>query len=163
MILSLEQKIISGIISLLVVLVGLFVFALHERSVGRDNYIAKIAATQVKWTRQTQAISEKVITKYIHDTQVIREKGDTIIRKVPVYVTVKDDSACTINTGFVSLWNAANSMQLPNASTSINGSPSSVVLSDVAAQHIAEAKLYYEETEKLKALQDWIRQVEAIK
>ena len=50
--------------------------------------------------RQAQA-TVKVVTQYVDRVRVVREKGDTIIKEVPIYVPVQADAACTINRGFV--------------------------------------------------------------
>ena len=163
MILSLEGKLIVGGAILAGLGTGLFLFALHQRSIGRAEYAAQVAATQVHYKAQAKKVTTKVITKYIHDVQVVREKGNTIIKKVPVYVTVKDDAACTIDTGFVSLWNDSNSLRVSSPSNESNDTASSVVLSDVAAQHVTEASLYHETATQLIALQDWVRRQRQVK
>ena len=62
--------------------------------------------------RQAQT-TVKVVTQYVDRVQVVREKGDTIIKEVPVYVPVQADAACTINRGFVRLHDAAAAGELP--------------------------------------------------
>ena len=62
--------------------------------------------------RQAQA-TVKVVTQYVDRIRVVREKGDTIIKEVPVYVPVQADAACTINRGFVRLHDAAAAGELP--------------------------------------------------
>jgi hypothetical protein len=49
-----------------------------------------------------------VRTVYLDRIQTVRLKGQTIIKKVPVYVTKEHDANCTVPTDFVRLWNAAN-------------------------------------------------------
>lgn len=56
--------------------------------------------------RQAQA-TVKVVTQYVDRVRIVREKGETIIKEVPVYVPVQADAACTINRGFVRLHDAA--------------------------------------------------------
>jgi hypothetical protein len=161
--LGLSDKVIFGGILLACLAVALFLFALHERGVGRDNYAAQVSSAQVKYSAQAKKVTTEVVTKYIHDTQVVHEKGETIIKKVPIYVTVKDDSTCTINNGFVSLWNAANTLSVSNPASGTNGSPSSIVLSDVAAQHVTEANICHGTETQLIALQNWVRLQEQVK
>ena len=62
--------------------------------------------------RQAQT-TVKVVTEYVDRVRVVREKGDTIIKEVPVYVPVQADAACTINRGFVRLHDAAAAGELP--------------------------------------------------
>jgi hypothetical protein len=77
------------------------------------------AAVQ-KQTLQAAAIRErqaqgtvKVVTQYVDRVRVVCEKGDTIIKEVPVYVPVQADAACTINRGFVRLHDAAAAGEPP--------------------------------------------------
>jgi hypothetical protein len=67
----------------------------------KDNKILAAVTTQAS---DAQAVGQDLQVQ----TQIVYEKGATIIKKVPVYVTEKDDSDCVINNGFVSLWNDAN-------------------------------------------------------
>ena len=62
--------------------------------------------------RRAQA-TVKVVTQYVDRVRVVREKGETIIKEVPVYVPVQADAACTINRGFVRLHDAAAAGELP--------------------------------------------------
>ncbi len=54
-----------------------------------------------------------VVTQHVNRIRVVREKGETIIKEVPVYVPVQADAACTINRGFVRLHDAAAAGELP--------------------------------------------------
>lgn len=48
-----------------------------------------------------------VVTEYVDRVQVVRERGATIVKEVPVYVTATADSACSVPAGFVQLHDAA--------------------------------------------------------
>ena len=83
---------------------------------------------------------------------------------VPVYVTKEDDARCSINNGFVSVWNAANAgVPLSRAAGVTDGEASGVALSDVATQHTVESQYTLELEERLIALQDWASGVSAVK
>ena len=61
----------------------------------------------------------KVVTEYVDRVKVVKVKGDTIIKEIPKYVTVQDDSRCgPFGPGFVELWNAANQNRLPDPARS---------------------------------------------
>lgn len=129
---------------------------------GRLDLLAEQAKEAAKIEDAQEAVTERVVIEYRDRVQVIREKGDTIIKEVPVYVTVKDDSACTINNGFVRLWNDANKGEVSESPAGADGAPSGVVLSDVATQKAVEAKLCRETEQRLISLQDWILQQQAL-
>lgn len=154
---SLERNFIMYGALLLSCIVGITIFGMHERTVGRDQYIAAMQKVQVKYTADTKKVTSEKVTEYVDRIVVVKEKGDTIIKKVPVYVTVKDDSACTVNTGFVRLWNSANQMSFPGTPRADDEKPSQVVLSDIASQHIKESGICTRTEVQLESLQGWIR------
>jgi hypothetical protein len=78
--------------------------------------------TKVQAATATQA-SESVAVgvQVVHDTQVIYEKGKDVLVKVPVYVDAADDAKCSINAGFVRLWNTANGADSGSVPTGPSG------------------------------------------
>ena len=107
--------------------------------------------------RQAQA-TVKVITQYVDRVRVVREKGDTIIKEVPVYVPVQADAACTVHRGFVSLHDAAAAGDLPEPTRDPDAPAEGLALSAVAATVVSNYQTCHENAEQLKALQHWIRQ-----
>lgn len=122
------------------------------------------AATAVQQQAQAQAqirLAEatiQVVTQYVDRIQIVREKGDTLIQEVPVYVPVQADAACTVHRGFVSLHDAAATGELPTAPGDADAPAEGLALSAVAATVVSNYQTCHENAEQLKALQDWIRQ-----
>jgi hypothetical protein len=87
------------------------------------------AAAAREWQAQATV---KVVTEYVDRVRVVREKGDTIIKEVPVYVPVQVDAACTINRGFVRLHDAAAAGELPEPARDADAAAASTTLSAVA-------------------------------
>lgn len=114
------------------------------------------AQAQVQ-TRQAQA-TVQVVTQYVDRIQVVREKGDTLIQEVPVYVPVQADAACTVHRGFVSLHDAAAAGELPEPARDADAPAEGLALSAVAATVVTNYHTCHENAEQLKALQHWIRQ-----
>ena len=114
------------------------------------------AQAQVQ-TRQAEA-TVQVVTQYVDRIQVVREKGDTLIQEVPVYVPVQADAACTVHRGFVSLHDAAAAGELPQPARDADAPAEGLALSAVAATVVTNYQTCHENAEQLKALQDWIRQ-----
>jgi hypothetical protein len=89
--------------------------------------------------------------------------GETQIKEVPIYVTAQNDAACSINAGFVRLWNAANAgATISPDSGGADAAPSGVSLSEAAAQHVREATYTRGLEEQLIGLQDAVRGVRAV-
>lgn len=116
----------------------------------------QLAQTQAQ-TRQAQA-TVQVVTQYVDRIQIVREKGDTLIQEIPVYVPVQADAACTVRRGFVSLHDAAAAGELPTALGDADAPAEGLALSAVAATVVTNYQTCHENAEQLKALQDWIRQ-----
>jgi hypothetical protein len=111
-------------------------------------------ATAVR-KRQAQATVE-VVTEYVDRVRVVREKGDTIIKEVPVYVPVQADAACTINRGFVRLHDAAAAGGLPEPAGDADATAAGIALSAVAETVAGNYQTCHENAEQLRALQAWL-------
>ncbi|MFW9616617.1 hypothetical protein [Aquabacterium sp.] len=121
---------------------------------------ATAAQQQAKAQLQSQQAeaSVQVVTQYVDRIQVVREKGDTLIQEVPVYVPVQADAACTVHRGFVGLHDAAAAGELPEPTRDADAPAEGLALSAVAATVVTNYQTCHENAEQLKALQDWIRQ-----
>ena len=111
--------------------------------------------------RQAQA-TVKVVTQYVDRVRVVREKGDTIVKEVPVYVPVQADAACTINRGFVRLHDAAAAGELPEPARDADAAAAGIALSTVAGTVAANYQTCHENADQLRALQAWARDIAVI-
>ena len=108
--------------------------------------------------RQAQA-TVKVVTEYVDRVRVVRKKGDTILKEVPVYVPVQADAACTINRGFVRLHDAAAAGDLPEPARDADAAAAGIALSAVAGTVAANYQICHENAEQLRALQVWVSEM----
>ena len=108
--------------------------------------------------RQAQA-RVKVITQYVVRVRIVREKGETIIKEVPVYVPVQADAACSINRGFVRLHDAAAAGELPEPARDADVASAGIALSAVAGTVAANYQTCHENAEQLRALQAWVSEI----
>ena len=110
--------------------------------------------------RERQALATvKVVTEYVDRVRIVREKGDTIIKEVPVYVPVQADAACTINRGFVRLHDATAAGELPEPARDTDVAATGIALSAVAGTVAANYQTCHENAEQLRALQTWGREM----
>ena len=115
---------------------------------------------QIAAVRQRQAeATVQVVTRYVDRVRVVREKGDTIIKEVPVYVPVQADAACTINRGFVRLHDAAAAGELPEPARDADAASAGIALSAVAGTVAANYQTCHENAEQLRALQAWVSEI----
>jgi hypothetical protein len=130
--------------------------------------------TEMKWRKAAAelkadmdrkvALSEKhskqIVTKYVTQTKVIKEKGDAI-KKLSEHVK-EADAKCIVPKSFVVLHDSAAKNEVPDSSTGANGTPSGVNLSAVGETVTINYNNYHQLSERLKALQDWVSSQERI-
>lgn len=82
---------------------------------GSDNQLSKqkiidqnVAVKVLEKKVVQHEITERVVTKYVDRIQIVKQKGGTIIQRIPTYITHNDDANCTIPDSFRVLWNQAN-------------------------------------------------------
>ena len=108
-------------------------------------------------------VSDKTVTEYVDRVQIVQGKSREIIKEVKVYVTEKNDVQCMVNTGFVRMWNDANSSSISASSGNSDETASTVILSEVATQHAKEALICNETEQQLLSLQEWVREQSSIR
>ncbi|MCI3205826.1 MULTISPECIES: hypothetical protein [Pandoraea] len=118
---------------------------------------AEREATQLKGDLNDARENPVVITQYVDRVREVRVKGDTIIQKVPVYVTAEADAACTVPAGFVRLHDAAAANTAPDNPSDSDARPSGVALSAVAATVADNYTAYHELAARFDALRDKLR------
>ncbi|MBJ9626042.1 hypothetical protein KTD17_18400 [Burkholderia multivorans] len=102
----------------------------------------------------------KVVTQYVDRVQVVREKGDTIVKEVPVYVDREADRACVVPVGFVRVHDAAAANVPVGDPGSADAAAAGVTLSAVAATVAGNYTTCHENAEQLIALQARVRDIE---
>ena len=71
------------------------------------------------------------------------------------------DAACTINRGFVRLHDAAAAGELPEPARDTDAAAAGLALSTVAGTVAANYQTCHENAEQLRALQGWVREMDA--
>jgi len=129
---------------------------------NESHWVEKVKQMEVEMAKQevaTSNITTEVITKYVDRIKIVEGKTREIIKKVPIYITKEDDDKCTINNGFVSMFNSsASQTKIPNTTRDVNEEASDVKLSTLAETITENHGTYYQVAEQLKSLQDWITQ-----
>ena len=133
---------------------------LHGNQSGRETIQAQwdqekleAAALQAANRVQKQENTIKVITEYVDRVKVVREKGETIIKEIPVYVP---DNACVLPAGFRVLHDAAARGAEPDPASLADAAP--VSAQDATRTIAGNYGICAETAEQLIALQAWVRQ-----
>lgn len=124
-----------------------------------DAAASKARANRLDAELQFARVTQRVVTEYVDRVRVVRERGETILKEVPVYVTRQADDRCPVPVGFVRLHDAAAENRVPDSGNT--GDPDApapgVALSTVAVTVAGNYAACHEIREQLTSLQDWVR------
>jgi hypothetical protein len=152
-------------INIIGVVLIIFGFYLEGGISNQEKWEAKVAEVKMEMAKKETAsaeVSTKVITKYITKTEIVKEKGNAIIKEIPVYITKDADAKCPVPNGFVVLHDSASRNEVPDSTRSVDAGTSDAKLSDVATTVTENYTTYYKVAEQLKSLQEWIRLQQSI-
>jgi hypothetical protein len=121
---------------------------------------AKLKADMDRKIALSEKQSKQIVTKYIVQTKVIKEKGDAI-KKLSQHVK-QADAKCIVPKSFVLLHDSAAKNEVPDTSKGIDGSTSGTNLSTIGETVTINYNNYHQLREQLKALQDWVSSQEKI-
>lgn len=148
------------ILAPLAILLAVFAFGYSRGASNvRADWNADVAQRQLALAdaeARASKITTKIVTEYVDRVRVIREKGQTIVKEVPVYVTPKADAACVVPRGFVRVHDGAARNQPPGAPEATDDAPAGIALSAVAEITADNYRTYHEVAEQLRALQQWV-------
>jgi hypothetical protein len=132
---------------------------------NEEEWKLKVKEAEAKVAqKETQAAETtvKVVTKYVKTVETIKEKGDVIIKEIPMYITKVDDSKCAVPNGFVMLHDSASRNEVSDTARIADAGSSSVKISEVAGTVVENYTTYHEVSAQLKALQQWVKEQQAI-
>lgn len=154
---SWAQELLIGLVAICLAIFSAWGYGKYEYHKGVKDATTAQVVLETKVDASSLATTVPIITHL--DTIQIQYVAttNTLIQKVPQYVTKEDDSKCVVPNGFVSLWNSANQMSVPAGASTIPSGPSEVVLSDIAAQHITESGICHANEATLQSVSDWLR------
>ena len=120
---------------------------------------AKLEAENARLEAKGEQITIQYVTKYVDRIKIVKEKGDEIIVKVPVYINEKSDDGCVVNHGFRVLHDSAatNTPEVPNTTGPSYEDPTNLKLSTIGTTVGQNYKTHHEVREQLIQLQDWIK------
>ena len=157
-----QYKLAAQVVSVVVLAFGLF---LEGGLSNEDKWQLKVKEMQAQIAQTEKAGAEasvKIVTKYVDRVQIVKEKGDAIVQKIPEYISKESDAKCTIPNGFVVLHDAAVKGEVPDSSRDSNEAASGIALSSVGKTVTQNYTICHQTEEQLKALQEWVRTQEKI-
>lgn len=139
---------------------ALYLWVAHHRLVNAQAEVVTATARADGLAAQLAAAQQdtRIVTQYVDRVHTVEVRGRDIIQKVPVYVPQTVDAACTVNRGFVRVYNAAaEGVDLPSTPGPADATSSGVALSLVASTSVDNFTTYHTLAARLNALQDWVR------
>lgn len=118
---------------------------------------AEAEASRLDAELQFARVTARVITRYIDRVQIVRERGQAIVKEVPAHVTPQADARCPVPVGFVRVHDAAaQGVPLAGAAGNPDAPAPGLALSGVATVVAGNYTTCHEIREQLIALQGWI-------
>lgn len=157
-----QYKLVAQVGSVIVLAFGLY---LEGGLSNEDKWQAKVKEMEAEIAKVEKAGAEasvKVVTKYVDRVQIVKEKGDALVQKVPEYISKDSDAKCVVPNGFVVLHDAAAKGEVPDSTRDVNEAASGVALSTVGKTVTENYTTCHQNVEQLKALQEWVRTQEKI-
>lgn len=150
-----------------VVAIAILVFGVYMEGgiSNQEKWESKVAEAKLEMAKKDAASAEastKVVTKYITKVEVVKEKGDAIIKEIPKYISQDADGKCPVPNGFVVLHDSASRNEVPDSTRSVDAGTSDVKLSGIATTVTENYTTYYKIAEQLKSLQEWVKTQQSI-
>ncbi len=118
-----------------------------------DESIARGKAEVERLTKEAGKVTVRVETKYVDRVKTIREKGETIVQKVPVYIS---SDLPELPGAWRVYHDAAATNTVPGASREADAAPVAPV--DAAATVAANYTQCLAVAEQLTGLQEWVNE-----
>jgi hypothetical protein len=132
---------------------------------NQEKWEARVAEVKLEMAKKDAASAEattKVVTKYVTVDRIVKEKGDAILKEVPKFISKDADAQCVVPNGFVVLHDSASRNEVPDSTRGVDEGASKVKLSGIAETVTTNYTTYYQVSEQLKALQEWIKEQQSI-
>lgn len=151
----------ARILAILALLVGLALgygaWAKHQQSLGYARAVAEYAKQAKAVDDKREAVAAPIVAKQEAAQVQIRTVTKTLIEKVPIYVKADD---CAMPAGFRVLHDAAAVGKIPDPARIADAA--AVPAQEVAGTLTENYGLYFETSERLRGLQEWVRAQEAL-
>jgi hypothetical protein len=123
----------------------------------RDKAVVASMLADARLKVAQAKVTERVVTKYVDRVKVVAGRTQTIIKEVPIYVPADSPN---LPAGFRVLHDAAAQGVIPDPARIADAAP--VPAQDAAETIAGNYGVCWETAEQVRALQDWIREQQAV-
>ncbi|BBE09680.1 Uncharacterized protein MCB1EB_1519 [Mycoavidus cysteinexigens] len=124
------------------------------------HYKAQLAMAHAQLIEAQAKVVIQTEIQYRDRIKIVKEKGETIIKEVPIYVTQTDAANFGVNVGFVRHYNAAFSNEPAGAASELDRRPASVSLTEIAKVNAFNANICWQWREQAIGLKTFYRQLQ---
>lgn len=149
-------KNIIQILSVIFIVFGVYGFSSSDVEKYWRAEAKKTSERIAELEKTSGKITEKIVTVYVDKVKVVKGKSHEIQKQIKTNITEKSDNACKLSNTFVWLHDSAAKNQLSEPSSGIDETASDVKLSTATETITQNYGKYYEISEQLKALQNWV-------
>ncbi|MCX8566965.1 MAG: hypothetical protein ON057_001692 [Glomeribacter sp. 1016415] len=136
---------------------------IHKAQMALVQYKTEIATAQARLTEAQAKVVIQTEIRYRDRIKIVKEKGDTIIKEAPIYVTQADTNRFGVNVGFVRHYNAAFAGEFAGLASELDREPSGISLAEIAEVNTFNANTCLQWREQALGLKAFNRQLQQIR
>lgn len=148
--------------SVIILAFGLFMEGGISNQEKWEARVAEVKLEMAKKDAESAEATTKIVTKYVTVDRIVKEKGDAIVKEIPKFISKDADAKCVVPNGFVLLHDSASKNEVPDSTRSVDEGASKVKLSGIAETVTTNYTTFYQVSEQLKALQEWVKEQQSI-
>ncbi|MCX8566974.1 MAG: hypothetical protein ON057_001701 [Glomeribacter sp. 1016415] len=124
------------------------------------HYKAQLAMAHAQLIEAQAKVVIRTEIQYRERIKIVKEKGETIIKEVPVYIIQADTNHFGVNVGFVRHYNAAFANEPAGPAAKSDRRPASVSLAEIAEANAFNANVCWQWREQALGLRAFYRQLQ---
>ncbi|MCX8566747.1 MAG: hypothetical protein ON057_001474 [Glomeribacter sp. 1016415] len=124
------------------------------------HYKAQLAMAHAQLIEAQAKVVIQTEIQYRDRIKIVKEKGDTIIKEVPIYVTQADNDRFGVNVGFVRHYNAAFANEPAETPSEFDRRPAGISLAEIAETNAFNANICHQWHEQALGLRAFYRQLQ---
>ncbi len=124
------------------------------------HYKAQLAMAHAQLIEAQAKVVIQTEIQYRDRIKIVKEKADTIIKEVPIYVTQADTNHFGVNVGFVRHYNAAFTGEPAGLATQSDRRPAGISLAEIAEVNAFNASVCWQWREQVLGLRAFYRQLQ---
>ncbi len=135
---------------------------IHKAQSALVQYKAQLALAQAQLAEAQAKVVIQTEIQYRDRIKIVKEKGETIIKEAPVYVTQADTDRFGVNVGFVRHYNAAFTGEPAGPPAEFDREPASISLAELAEVNAFNANVCWQWREQALGLRVFYQQLQHI-